>query len=292
MRVDRKPGRRPAGADRAAAAFDRIRSDRTHGAWALALEALDALESVLDEWQRSHREPLPTVLRRSARRLETSQPAMGPFLRWAGALRELARSAPAPGLLSRSHRFLRREQAQLKRELSRLQRVGRRRFPADARHVITLSRSQTVLSVLSSLPPARRPVQVSVLESLPGGEGRLFAGDLRTAGLSARVLSDRAGPSAVRTADLVLIGADAVFSDGSVVHKVGTNRLARAAARKGVPVVVVAGRSKFTGRPAPSRPLPAWFDRTPARFLSEFWTDEGVRPGGRARVGPAHRRPL
>jgi len=94
------------------------------------------------------------------------------------------------------------------------------------------------------------------------------------------------------SADLVIIGADAVFSDGSIAHKVGTRILARAASKAGVPVVVVAGRSKFTGRPAPRRPLPARFDRTPSRYVSEIWTDSGVRAGGAKRRLRPYRPPL
>jgi translation initiation factor 2B subunit (eIF-2B alpha/beta/delta family) len=84
----------------------------------------------------------------------------------------------------------------------------------------------------------------------------------------------------------VVIGADAVYADGSVAHKVGTRELARAAFRRGVPVIVVAGRSKFTDGPPPRRPLPILFDRTPSRYITRFWTDFGVRAGRRpARRG-------
>jgi len=145
---------------------------------------------------------------------------------------------------------------------------------------VTLSRSRSVLWALEARKGSPRSVIVNVLESLPGGEGRIFAKELRRGGLAARVIPDAEGLVEVMAADLLLIGADAVFSDGSVVHKVGTRALAGAAARAGVPVVVVAGRSKFTLRPPPRRKLPAIFDRTPSRYISEFWTDRGVRPGG------------
>jgi hypothetical protein len=173
--------------------------------------------------------------------------------------------------------WIRRERSRLESETPRLIRTALRRFPRGVHHVVTLSRSQTVLLALSALPRTRRPGRVSVLESLPGGEGRLFVQDLRKAGLAAHVIPDRAGPAVAATSDLVILGADAIFSDDSVVHKVGTRRLAVAASRSRVRVVVVAGRSKFTGRPAPRRPLPGWFDRTPSRYISEFWTWGGVQ---------------
>ena len=274
------------------AAFGRIRADRSHGARALAAEALRTLAELLDGWARRPEVSLRSTFRRVARALEEAQPAMGPFLRWADEWRRMARSGAREDLVRTAHAWIRRERARLRAETPRLIRTVRRRFPKDANHVVTLSRSQTVLLALSALARSRRPTRVTVLESLPGAEGRPFAKDLRRAGLSARVIPDRAGPTTVATADLVLIGADAVFSDRSVVHKVGTRSLARAASRSGVPVVVVAGRSKFTGRPAPRRPLPAEFDRTPSRYISEFWTDDGVRVGGAGRRLRPHRPPL
>ncbi|MGA7649782.1 MAG: hypothetical protein WB984_05565 [Thermoplasmata archaeon] len=273
-------------------AFERIRGDRSHGARALADEALRALAELLEGWAHLPEARLRSRVRQVARALEEAQPAMGPFLRWAEDLRRLARTTPSDDLARSARSWTRRERSRLAAEMPRLIRTSRRRFPRGARHVVTLSRSQTVLLALSALSRARRPSRVSVLESLPGGEGRLFARDLRRVGLSAGVVPDRKGPEVVATADLVILGADAVFSDGSVVHKVGTRSLARAAERSGVPVVVVAGRSKFTGRPVPRRPLPEWFDRTPSRYISEFWTDTGARVGGARRRLGRHRRPL
>lgn len=290
--TSQRSGRPPDARDDLATAFERIRADRSRGARALADEALRALASLLGRW--SHRSDgwLRSAFRQVARALEEAQPAMGPFLGWADAWRSIARSSARGGLVKTARAWIRRKRSRLRAETTGLARTSRRRFPKTARHVVTLSRSQSVLRALSALPRIRRPARISVLESLPGGEGRRFVNDLRRAGLPARVILDRRGPAVVDDADLLIIGADAVFSDGSVVHKVGTRRLAKAASKSGTPVIVVAGRSKFTGRPAPRRPLPARFDRTPSRYISEFWTDGGARVGrerGRRRFRPSPR---
>ena len=273
-------------------AFAVIRADRRHGAHALALAALDVLGGRLEQWSRPGGRPGRATVRRVARSLELAQPAMGPFLRWAAEWRRLERTTTPEGFARTAGVWVRREMHRLQEEEARLARTARRRFPLRARRVVTISRSRSVLAALSALPPSRRPALVSVLESQPGGEGRLFAGDLRRVGLRARTIPDAAGIRAVRAADLVLLGADAVFANGSVAHKVGTRRLAEAAVGAGIPVVVVAGESKFTGRPPPRRLLPVRFDRTPGRYVSEFWTDRGVRPGGRARRLAHRRSPL
>jgi translation initiation factor 2B subunit (eIF-2B alpha/beta/delta family) len=256
-------------------AFASIRTDRVRGASALAEQALESLVHLAHSWSQSEEDQLPGQFRRIATALERAQPAMGPFLRWAVAWRAMARARAPRGRAAMARAWIRSERARLRTELTGLARTSRRRFP-NAPHVVTLSRSRSVFVALGASHrrvPLRR---VSVLESRPGGEGRVFARELRDAGLPARVVRDRDGPRVVQGADLLLIGADAVFPDGSVVHKVKTRTLAGAAYRAGVPVVVVAARSKFAGQPGPRRPLPARFDRTPARYLTEVWTDRGV----------------
>lgn len=279
----RRAHQRLPAADPVEAAFRPIRADRRHGAHALAEAALRALAGILDRWSHPPGPPSRTTIRDVARVLEAAQPAMGPFVRWAAEWQRIERSSTPDAFVRTARAWLRRESARLRGEESRLARTARKRFPRAARHVVTISRSRSVLRALSALSPAQRPAEVTVLESLPGGEGRRFARDLRRAGLSARMVPDTEASGVVRSADLVLIGADAVYADGSIAHKVGTKELAEAAFRNHVPVIVVAGRSKFTERPFPRRPLPAWFDRTPSRTITEVWTDVGVRAGGRSR---------
>ncbi|MGA8604942.1 MAG: hypothetical protein WB788_07795 [Thermoplasmata archaeon] len=290
MRDGRPIRLRPSGHEWSTA-FDRIRLDRTHGAHALSTEALAILSRLTSEWSDSPDTVLRTRFRQVARSLERAQPAMGPFLRWATQWRAMARPDSPVGLTNFARGWLRRERRLLRNELPRVTRTSRRRFP-KVRLVVTFSRSRSVLAALKSPPRSRRPERILVLESLPGGEGRLFARDLRNAGLRARGVPDVQGGRVVKTAGLVLLGADAIYRDGTVVHKVGTHRLARAAASAGVPVVVVAGRSKFTGRRSPRRALPDLFDRTPRRYVSEFWTDQGVRRGGSGNPVVSQRSPL
>ncbi len=127
-----------------------------------------------------------------------------------------------------------------------------------------------------------------MLRSRPGGEGAAQAAALRRAGVNARVIEDREGAEAVAEADLVLLGADAIYRDGTLIHKVGTRPLAEAARRLHVPVAVVAGASKFVDAPPPRSAPAGAFDRTPGALLSVIWTDAGpVRPPqSRRRPGP------
>lgn len=88
---------------------------------------------------------------------------------------------------------------------------------------------------------------------------------------------------------LFLVGADTLYQDGALVHKVGTRPLAERARRAGTKVVVVAPTSKILSRRPPARRTRSrgtgaeLFDRTPGRFVDEVWTERGV---WRPRRGP------
>ncbi|WP_265109118.1 NUDIX domain-containing protein [Halosolutus halophilus] len=159
--------------------------------------------------------------------------------------------------------------------------------------VATLSRSGTVLDALREAAPSR----VFVAESRPAGEGvdlaETLADDctvtLHTDAAVAHVLA-REDP------DRIVVGADAILPDGSVVNKTGTRTLAIAADRAGIPVSVVAATDKVSTRDevnlesgdrqavydgdASIDVLNPTFDVTPADCVTEFVTERGVLDPG------------
>ena len=255
----------------------------------MADAALEAISRASGLWNTSSPRELVRQVRRVAELLESTQPAMGIFRRWASEWYRFAQEKRPTALQRNLDRWTAGWRAQLHLEMPALLRVVRQRFPALAR-VITISRGSSVYLALLGLCRSQRPREVIVLESRPGGEGRLLARDLRRSGVTARSVPDTEAPSWVRKVDRVLIGADTIYADGSVVHKVGTRALALAAHRHGVPVVVVSGLSKAVAQRRPAHRLPALFDVTPPRAITEYWTDHGVRLGGRW-TGIPPRRP-
>lgn len=152
--------------------------------------------------------------------------------------------------------------------------------------VLTLSRSGTVREALL----AGEPDRVVVLESRPDREGVGVAEGL-AAELDVTVTLDAAVSHVMPGVDRVLVGADTVLADGSVVNKVGTRTAAVAAAHEGVPVHAVAAVDKVSPSSEPTLesidpgaitdddrvgvdcPL---FDRTPAGLVTGIVTEEGV----------------
>ncbi|HVV12890.1 S-methyl-5-thioribose-1-phosphate isomerase [Amycolatopsis sp.] len=104
----------------------------------------------------------------------------------------------------------------------------------------------TALGVVWHLHDAGHVEYVFADETRPLLQGaRLTAWELAEAGVPYRVLPDSAAASAVARGlvDCVVVGADRIAANGDVANKVGTYGLALAAARHGVPFVVVAPQS-------------------------------------------------
>lgn len=269
----------------------RIASDRRSGALELSRRALAVVDSVARGTTSTGGSgpALPRRLNDLAHRLRVAQPAMGSLDRLGRGLARLTRSAEATRLESVVQRWVREERRRLDRELPRVAWTVARSIRPRAR-MLTLSRSETIRTALGRLPAARQPLEVLVLESRPGGEGRQFSRDLRRAGIAARCIPDRDGSDALGRVDLLLIGADAIERDGAVVHKVGTRRLALAARRRSIPVYVATGLSKAVDRRGRRLPAGGLFDRTPPSAVTGYWTDAGAVPGRGWRAFMSARR--
>ncbi len=101
----------------------------------------------------------------------------------------------------------------------------------------------TALGVVQALHERDQLAHVFVDETRPLLQGtRLTAWELDRMGAAYRVVVDGAGPSFIARGlvDAVVVGADRIAANGDVANKVGTYPLALAAARSGVPFVVVA----------------------------------------------------
>jgi len=113
----------------------------------------------------------------------------------------------------------------------------------DWGRVLTLSRSGTVRRALLDASLAR----VFVAESRPAREGVGVAEQLAEAHeVALHTDAAVAHVLATKEVDAVVVGADAVLADGSVVNKTGTRTAALAAEREGVPLHVVCAADKIT----------------------------------------------
>jgi len=103
---------------------------------------------------------------------------------------------------------------------------------------LTVSDSQTVLEALRR--SKQQIAQVFVAISEPGGEGRSLSEKLSSDGIRNILVPDLVVGSIMPKVDVVLLGADAILPDGSVVNKLGSNTAAKIAYVEGKQVFFLA----------------------------------------------------
>lgn len=110
--------------------------------------------------------------------------------------------------------------------------------------VYTHCHSSSVTSVLETVA-SERGFRARVTETRPLYQGRETARELAQAGVPTRFYVDSGARIALREADIMLIGADAVLENGKVINKIGSEMFAEVAQGYGVPVYVVTNSWKY-----------------------------------------------
>jgi translation initiation factor 2B subunit (eIF-2B alpha/beta/delta family) len=234
-----------------------LRDDRHHGASWMARHALEALVEAVKDGE----DPLE-----AARVLASARLSMGAV---AGALGRVLVAGHTPD------QVVAEAEALIAGRDRAAAAIAIMLAPDVKCAVMTHSASATVREALLHTPPER----VFCTISEPGAEGRLLAAELRSGGLEVELIADAEGAEAAREAELVLLGADTVFRDGSLVNKVGTAPIARSAKESGVPVVVACETFKL----APFEPEPPdedVFELVPAELIDRVVTEEGAFDAG------------
>jgi len=253
---------------------EELRRDQRHGASWLARRAVEALVEASEEEAQSSEELLDRLLD-VGRELAASRPGVGAV---EGAVGRVVAAAARHTHLSVDE--LRRLIEEETRSLTHARIRAAASIAIQLRDrltdalVLTHSASATVREALVHSPPEH----VVCTVSSPLGEGRAFAEDLRSAGLSVELVEDEDAKAVLGQATVLLVGADTVFRDGTLCNKLGTRELAEGAGVQGVPVVVASEVIKLAPFDVGDLPenVHALFDLTPPHLIDEIVTEEGV----------------
>jgi eIF-2B alpha/beta/delta-like uncharacterized protein len=218
-----------------------IEDDKTHGANWLSNRALQVLNRVAQSSHAENSEELMRILRGYAMRMARSRPSMAPITNKLGALITSIDVGVSLGELRES---VRHRVSELIEESGK----NERKLVENCREVIlrhekvmTYSYSSTVLGVLLGLAVH----EVILTESRPKLEGKDLAAYLVSKGLEVTFGVDSSMWTLMKGVDAVIVGADGVLHDGSIVNKVGTCLLALASREKGIPFYAVCDTWKF-----------------------------------------------
>jgi translation initiation factor 2B subunit (eIF-2B alpha/beta/delta family) len=246
------------------AGIERLRSDRAHGASWLSRKAARLLAMLTSDVSEDELQQRLALVHAAARELAQARPSMAALANTVARIWQ----AGSVGASSVAGREAIVQLQQIHAEADRLmaawstaaEQIAGYARPLLGATVYTFSRSGTVETALvrrtkdelaqdEGEPRLRR---VIVSESRPGGEGIAAAKALAAAGLDITLAPDAAMGAFVGEASAVVLGADSIRADGSVVNKVGSYPLALVAREAGVPVYVLAETLKIA---SPDFPL-------------------------------------
>lgn len=111
--------------------------------------------------------------------------------------------------------------------------------------VFTHCHSSTVVGVLKKARAEGIRFSVHNTETRPRHQGRVTAKELAKAGIPVTHYIDSAARVALKKADLMLIGADAITTEGRVINKIGSEMFAEVANNYGIPVYACTNSWKF-----------------------------------------------
>jgi translation initiation factor 2B subunit (eIF-2B alpha/beta/delta family) len=259
----------------------KLSEDRIHGATFLGQQAVELLAEAAQVSDGKDTDTLFFHLLLVALRLRSAQPGMANVWNLTGKLMHSVDHRRVAGAsLEDLKDLVKRVSAQFLEEVVEdsedVARNAVHILPQDG-VVLTHSYSSAVLRSLELGFKSGRGFKVYATESYPGMEGKQLAKELIALGVPVTLIADSAVSSILEQASLVLMGADSVLKDGSLVHKVGTRDIGIAAKKQEIPVYSLSPIIKFSIQDfLGERPeFSTLFDLTPSEFVSRYITEEG-----------------
>jgi len=278
---------------------ERIRKLEVQGARNVAIAAVKAFQTLAEQSKTKNKTAFLNKLKEAQGILFASretEPLMRNAIRWIIAQVEdsAAEKVDALGqiVVSNANQFL----TNLDSSRERTAEIGSKRI-RDGSVVFTHCHSSTVTRLLTQAKEDGKNFKVICTETRPAFQGRITAKEMVELDVETLLIVDSAARSLMTNVDLILVGADAITSEGNVVNKIGTSAIAVLANEARKPVYVVSELLKFDPetlygeyekieqrnpieiwKDAPSKLVvknPA-FDVTPNKYIQGLICEEGV----------------
>ena len=275
--------------------LQRLRTDNVSGATTLVELALDILEAFAAQESSQKPPAFVTALETLVDAVLAAQPSMAVMINLA---QQALQACPDDLPLTTVRQQLQQTLAAFRRDLrSSTEALCHRTLAVlpPQSTVLTYSNSATVIAALRYAHDHGRIRRVLLSESRPAYDGRLQALALLAYGITVEYSIDMALFERLAEADVVVVGADAVFPE-HLVNKLGTHALAHLARLQGIPCFSLCTANKFLPTAAtallritdhpdqevwPEAPdglaiSNRYFDTTPLALLSGIVSDQGI----------------
>ncbi len=216
-----------------------IKSMKIKGATTIAIKAIETIKFVIERSPLDKVSDLFTMSIDILRKSRPTEPAMFNGLTYVyNRYVELKTDDPAKDrelIIHLADSYLN----MLKSSFEKIIDIGSRLIPEKAT-IVTHCHSSTVTQIILKAKNMGKNVRVISTETRPIYQGRITARELSEAGIEVYHIVDSAMHWAFNKykPDLVLIGADAISSVGTVINKIGSNLLALVAKEHSVPLYI------------------------------------------------------
>jgi ribose 1,5-bisphosphate isomerase len=166
-------------------------------------------------------------------------------------------------LVSDAENFL----ADLDKSRERTAEIGSKRIRNNST-VFTHCHSSTVTRLLAKAKKEGKNFRVICTETRPAFQGHITARELIDLGIETTFIVDSAARTFINEVDIVLVGADAITSEGNVVNKIGTGGIAVLANEARKPFYVVSELLKFD-----PETLSGDYEKIEQRSPDEVWSE-------------------
>jgi len=132
----------------------------------------------------------------------------------------------------------------LENSRKRIAEIGAKRIRSNS-VVLTHCHSSTVTNLLKRAKYEGKVFELICTETRPVLQGQITAKEMLDMGIKTTFIVDSAARFFMNDVDLVLVGADAITSEGNVINKIGTSMTALVAQEARAPFYVVSELLKF-----------------------------------------------
>jgi len=166
------------------------------------------------------------------------------------ASEKLAKARPTEPMLRNALRYLEKfgdAESLLKKldeDRKKIEEIGSKKIQNNS-IVYTHCHSSTVTSIIKKAWRDGKKFEVHVTETRPFFQGRITAKELAAEGIPVTLFVDSAARLALKNADIMLIGCDAITAEGIVINKIGSELFAEIANKYDIPVYVATHSLKF-----------------------------------------------
>lgn len=248
----------------------KIKKLQVQGSRNVAIAAVKALQTLAEQTKAKNKTQFLSELKEAQTVFFASretEPLMRNAIRWIITQAQEASTekvdALSQSVISNASQFLK----DLEASREHTAEIGAKRI-RDGSVVFTHCHSSTVTRLLAKAKADSKNFKVICTETRPAFQGRITAREMVELGVETTFIVDSAARSFMGNVDLVIVGADAITSEGNVVNKIGTSGIAVLAHEARVPFYVVSELLKFD-----PETLQGECEKIEQRSPSEVWSE-------------------